>query len=111
MKPGFEWIGLIGVNLISIFVVFACCTGWYGPYRAKPDYDFKGAGVRNSGESPGRFQRKHHQEAPADQLHRNSDCYDHASDSVIHLHGELLKLPGTGSNAPCRLWAALPARP
>ena len=23
MKPGFEWIGLIGVNLISIFVVFA----------------------------------------------------------------------------------------
>ena len=64
------------------------------------DYDFKGAGVRNSGESPGRFQRKHHQEAPADQLHRNSDCYDHASDSVIHLHGELLKLPGTGSKRP-----------
>ena len=30
MKPGFEWIGLIGVNLISIFVVFALLAGVLG---------------------------------------------------------------------------------
>ena len=32
MKPGFEWIGLIGVNLISIFVVFALLY-WVGMAR------------------------------------------------------------------------------
>ena len=32
MKPGFEWIGLIGVNLISIFVVFARLY-WVGMAR------------------------------------------------------------------------------
>ena len=31
-KPGFEWIGLIGVNLISIFVVFALLY-WVGMAR------------------------------------------------------------------------------
>lgn len=32
MKPGFEWIGIIGVNLISIFVVFALLY-WVGMAR------------------------------------------------------------------------------
>ena len=101
MKPGFEWIGLIGVNLISIFVVFALLY-WVGMARIVrsqimilKEQEYVTA-ARALGASSGSIIR----EAPANQLHRNSDCYDHASDSVIHLHGELLKLPGTGSKRP-----------
>ena len=62
-KPGFEWIGVIGVNLIQYFSgIRPSLLGWYGPYRAKPDHDFERAGVCDGGQGSRRFQRQDYQE-------------------------------------------------
>lgn len=64
MKPGFEWIGLIGVNLISIFVVFALLY-WVGMARIVrsqimilKEQEYVTA-VRALGASNGRIIKKH----------------------------------------------------
>ncbi len=64
MKPGFEWIGLIGVNLISIFVVFALLY-WVGMARIVRSQimilkeQAYGTAARALGASNGRIIKKH----------------------------------------------------
>lgn len=63
-KPGFEWIGVIGVNLISIFLVFALLY-WVGMARIVrsqimilKEQEYVTA-ARALGASSGRIIRKH----------------------------------------------------
>ncbi len=94
-KPGFEWIGVIGVNLISIFLVFALLY-WVGMARIVrsqililKEQEYVTA-ARALGASSGRIIRKH----------LLTNCIGTlivttTRRSVIHFT-EFLKLPGTG---------------
>ena len=79
---GFHWLGVMGENLVSIFVVF----GRNGTYGKVADPAVKGERVRYGCQGSWRVERTHHQKAPADQLHRNTDRHHDTADPVIDLY-------------------------
>ena len=93
-KPGFGWINIIGVPLISILIVFALLY-WVGMARIvrsqvltlkESEYVRRPRSWRRHG--------PHHQKAHSDELHRHAQRHHHTADPFGHLYRELSFVPG-----------------
>ena len=93
-KPGFGWINIIGVPLISILIVFALLY-WVGMARIvrsqvltlkESEYVTAARSWRRHG--------PHHQKAHSDELHRHAHRHHHTADPFGHLYRELSFVPG-----------------
>jgi oligopeptide transport system permease protein len=98
---GFQWLQILGPNLISIFLVFALLY-WVGMARIvpQPGAHAQAERIRYCRQSAGRFQRSYYTQAPAHQLHRYINCYHHPADSFRYLTESFLSFLGLGVAVP-----------